>query len=323
MDFHLAICLEILDHHPKAPTNHWFIVTQFFAPQVLLNDQRIFHVFPWVSPADCRLQGAIKDGFWVSPFKSKTGGSFGHVGNVSDIHHPQKLATCPSLIESSQIFQLALPNLSKSYFSKKYPQIKGISKSEKKKKKLWKTFTIHSYHLGRTPKHRLFALPVCSSSFILRFFGLQAGDVCARASADFLVGRLKPLSFLQREGTLAVQSKHWNLFRKWKKTKQTWHFMLPRHNEVLCTKMQTKMQQEYIQVKLHLSPLLSDPCQRQCRTTNPCELPTSRCVEGPHHSDPRHRSSTGNSWSKQMGCILDSLDVSSLIFFKKKIEPLC
>ena len=213
MDFHLAICLEILDHHPKAPTNHWFIVTQFFAPQVLLNDQRIFHVFPWVSPADCRLQGAIKDGFWVSPFKSKTGGSFGHVGNVSDIHHPQKLATCPSLIESSQIFQLALPNLSKSYFSKKYPQIKGISK----KKKLWKTFTIHSYHLGRTPKHRLFALPVCSSSFILRFFGLQAGDVCARASADFLVGRLKPLSFLQREGTLAVQSKHWNLFRKWKK----------------------------------------------------------------------------------------------------------
>lgn len=164
MDFHLAICLEILDHHPKAPTNHWFIVTQFFAPQVLLNDQRIFHVFPWVSPADCRLQGAIKDGFWVSPFKSKTGGSFGHVGNVSDIHHPQKLATCPSLIESSQIFQLALPNLSKSYFSKKYPQIKGISKSEKKKK------TLEDIHhpfvpLGKNTK----TSTVCSPCLLLEF----------------------------------------------------------------------------------------------------------------------------------------------------------
>lgn len=325
MDFHLAICLEILDHHPKAPTNYWFIVTQFFAPQVLLNDQRIFHVFPWVSPADCRLQGAIKDGFWVSPFKSKTGGSFGHVGNVSDIHHPQKLATCPSLIESSQIFQLALPNLSKSYFSKKYPQIKGISKSEKKKKKK----TLEDIHhpfvpLGKNTK----TSTVCSPCLLLEFHTaiLRApGGRCLCPCQCGLFGWQIEAAFLFATGRDVGSSiKTLESFPEVKKkTKQTWHFMLPRHNEVLCTKMQTKMQQENRQVKLHLSPLLSDPCQRQCRTTNPCELPTSRCVEGPHHSDPRHRSSTGNSWSNQMGCILDSLDVSSLIFFKKKIEPLC
>lgn len=118
-------------------------------------------------------------------------------------------------------------------------------------------------------------------------------------------------------------SKHWNLFfRKVKKKRnETWHELCYLGTGVsLVHKNATKMQQEYIQVKLHPSPLLSDPCQRQCRTTNPCELPASRCVEGPHHSDPRHRSSTDNSWSwsNQMGCISDSLDVSSLIFFKKK-----
>ena len=135
------------------------------------------------------------------------------------------LATCPSLIESSKKFSNLPIGITKSYSSKKYPQIKGISKSEKKKKKRWKTFTIHSYHLGRTPKHRLFALPVWLLEFhtaILR----APGGRCLCPCQCGLFGWQIEAAFLFATGRDVGSSiKTLESFPEVKKPKQTWHFM--------------------------------------------------------------------------------------------------